>query len=113
MSGGITSVNHEAAIGLSAIDSALRTRVNIHLSSNPSALRTRVNIYLFVTPPSDLTCMQHALELSPEWFEGYYNLGNVLAEMGPEMESAALDAYQQALRVDPHEVCVGYTVYYA
>jgi tetratricopeptide (TPR) repeat protein len=46
---------------------------------------------------------QRALELNAEWFEGHYNLANLLADMGPELENAALRAYERALSIDPDD----------
>lgn len=50
--------------------------------------------------------MQRALELNSDWFDGHYNLGNLLSDMGPERESAALAAYERALEIAPDEVSV-------
>lgn len=44
-----------------------------------------------------------ALTEKPDWFDGHYNLANLLAEQGPEGESSAILHYREALKVEPND----------
>lgn len=43
------------------------------------------------------------LPAGTDWFDGHYNLANLLAENGPGWEDKAIAHYEEALRIDPDD----------
>jgi len=46
---------------------------------------------------------ERALSMDTTWFEGWYNLGNMYMEMGPESESDAISCYEKCLVINPSD----------
>ncbi|GBG30939.1 UDP-N-acetylglucosamine--peptide N-acetylglucosaminyltransferase 110 kDa subunit [Hondaea fermentalgiana] len=44
-----------------------------------------------------------ALAQKPDWFDGHYNLANLLADSGPEGEATAIVHYREALKLEPND----------
>jgi tetratricopeptide (TPR) repeat protein len=86
------------AEGLAQLDLAIATEP-VHFEARAN----RAFLSMELPDTNETTCQyfRDALEIDQSWWDGWYNLGNLLSEQGSQAESEAIACYQKAVKLRP------------
>jgi len=102
-----TRVNYAACLSECGEGQRALTELDAVLEKHPSSFEARGNAAMIAMELNDnASAVRHftaavALPSGEDWFDGHYNLANLLAERGAGFESQAISHYEAAIKLDP------------